>query len=647
MKFPLLVISNFGTFGEGPTEINLADRGLFGIAGVNVDDSSADSNGAGKSTIPDALCWALYGTTARGVEGDEVVNRAAGKNCHVYVEIVDGDDAYAIIRYRKHTKEKNGLRLVHVDRSGVETDLTQGTEKLTQAKIDKILGCSYEVFKAAIYCGQEQQIDIPALTDKGLKVLVEEAGGITLLEECYGVALTEAKDAATALALALSAKASAESAEANAASFEITMKNEQLEWQKNRDIELAELDTAITVAYGEIKLRARALKKTDIAALRKEKDGLTAALSAVEIERATERDLQKAAVSTENERLRLYDQAIALKKDVEKRRKALAEHDSAAPGNCKECGQTIPDDPKARDAHKRAQSALIAERVSEFNELKKRVVEASERATAASKALDEHRKTMTDVSDTTAKLTKITGEISAYEMQERDITTLQKHAEKEVARQIELRKAVNPFDAKVAAANAARDDAEVKVADAIYKVEEAERVKVIADATVKVFGPAGVRAQELDRLTPYLNDRTAHYLSALSDGNITATWTTLTRNAKGELKEKFSIEVDHSKGGASYRALSGGEKQKVRKSCMLALQDLVASRATKPIDLWIGDEIDNALDHAGLERLFGVLEGKARERGTVAIISHNDMAAWLRDVVIVEKRGEVSSLVEA
>ncbi|MDN9032308.1 exonuclease, partial [Enterobacter hormaechei] len=73
----------------------------------------------------------------------------------------------------------------------------------------------------------------------------------------------------------------------------------------------------------------------------------------------------------------------------------------------------------------------------------------------------------------------------------------------------------------------------------------------------------------------------------------------------------------------SFQTLSGGEKRKVRIACSLALQDLVASRVSKHIELFIGDEIDAALDTAALERLMGTLEAKARARGTVMIISHN------------------------
>ena len=110
------------------------------------------------------------------------------------------------------------------------------------------------------------------------------------------------------------------------------------------------------------------------------------------------------------------------------------------------------------------------------------------------------------------------------------------------------------------------------------------------------------------------------------------------RNSKGELREKFSIEVTNDKGAKTFRGLSGGEKRKVRLATALALQDLVATRAVKPIDLFIGDEIDDALDPAGLERLTTILEEKAKDRGTVMVISHNDLQDSISNIIQVEKK---------
>jgi DNA repair exonuclease SbcCD ATPase subunit len=77
----------------------------------------------------------------------------------------------------------------------------------------------------------------------------------------------------------------------------------------------------------------------------------------------------------------------------------------------------------------------------------------------------------------------------------------------------------------------------------------------------------------------------------------------------------------------------------------MALQDMVASRATKPINIFICDEVDHALDESGLERLMTILNKKAKERGTVLVISHQSLGDWIDDVIVVTKErgyGQVS-----
>lgn len=187
-----------------------------------------------------------------------------------------------------------------------------------------------------------------------------------------------------------------------------------------------------------------------------------------------------------------------------------------------------------------------------------------------------------------------------------------------------------------------------KLEEEVAKLETAhvsalDRQK-LAEAAAKVYGPAGVRAYILDTVTPFLNARTAYYLSLLTDGNIHAVWSTLDSTKKGEVRERFSIDVTSKVGAATFKGLSGGEKRKVRLACAMALQDLVASRATKPINLFIADEIDHALDESGLERLMAILDKKAQERGTVLVISHNSLADWIDQCVVVVKEGGVSRL---
>lgn len=148
MDITNLSIRNFLTVGHA--EIQLDQRGLVLIQGENTDDTSAASNGAGKSSIVDAICWALYGTTAREVSGDDVVNTTAKKDCGVEVTLDDDGKVYRVTRYRKDKINKNQLFVQQKDGSAW-IDLSKGTDKETQEVVRKVMGCSLEVFVGAIY----------------------------------------------------------------------------------------------------------------------------------------------------------------------------------------------------------------------------------------------------------------------------------------------------------------------------------------------------------------------------------------------------------------------------------------------------------------------------------------------------------------
>ena len=66
LKFTKLIIDNFLSFGHA--EVDLNDRGYTLIEGINNNPKdSAKSNGAGKSTIFSALCYALTGEKIQGL----------------------------------------------------------------------------------------------------------------------------------------------------------------------------------------------------------------------------------------------------------------------------------------------------------------------------------------------------------------------------------------------------------------------------------------------------------------------------------------------------------------------------------------------------------------------------------------------------
>jgi DNA repair exonuclease SbcCD ATPase subunit len=624
----------------GQMNFSLYDQGLVLVQGENRDNPSANSNGSGKSSMVDAVSWVLYGETARGVDGVGIVRSGAKEAC-VSLALEDEDSGVTYVVVRTRSKTKTTLTLTSTQ-AGVIQDLTQGTVALTQAKLTAILGSSAEVFRAAVYLGQENMPDLPALTDKRLKELIEEAAGLSVIEACY--------ERARVLAADHEAKLNHIKAQIALLDAQITTHASALEasqedfsaWTRQQGVRLSQAQTQLKDSQD----RQRALQEgvTKLEPLEKSVTQrlaeITHELAGFEI--ANDRAKTRRQELLEAERVVVRSEATA-RQAIERLKIQEAHLHHIGTGHpCESCGQALQgatlDDALAgaRSAVENAQGKA-REAARDVRDMRERVAQARSAAAAAEAAIP-------DVTLLQSEATEHRRLIDCAQAQRRELHEATREAKRAEADMKALRAETNPHSEPVHRQKAVLSGLSVTRASMADNdlVAQEERLAE-AKSVVAVFGPAGVRAEILDQVTPYLNARTAAYLDTLSDGTLKALWTTLVRDAKGNLKEKFCIEVTHP-AGEGFAALSGGEKRKVRIATALALQDLVASRASKPLRLWVADEIDDALDDAGLERLMGVLGEKAREKGTVLVISHNSLTDWIPNAWTVAKSGGVATL---
>jgi DNA repair exonuclease SbcCD ATPase subunit len=644
MKILGLTIQNFAAIGE--VQVALDDKGLVLVQGDNKDDTSQDSNGSGKSTIPDALCWAFYGETAKGQSGDKIVNRTAKKDTAVEVTVVDEDtdDVYRIARYRKHKTFKNMLRLeLQVGTSGWK-DLTGGTDKITQALVEKVIGCNLEVFSSAIYAGQEAMPDLPGMTDKQLKVLIEESAGIAQLQAAADIANRHVKDRKLIVqdhqAKIDKLQSNIELLNSNIASLGVR----STDWEASKLVHIADAEANVVTleASFDDALGDRIVKKK--AQLTKQLSDTRDKIAGSDAERVEERRLADVAGDAGMADAHAGMQVKSFQQRLDEAQHNL-EHVGEDVGQpCKTCGHVLGSeevDLKAsldRATNVRDAAAAKVKAATDTHD------KASTAKAAAQSALSAYRASMTDVSALTAELTtigenvaKLDAALTAWNRQKTGLEAAKSAVQAEKDKK-------DPYTQQI-------DDARDQIDTINAKIEEVEEKRVdaakdlfVAEEALRVYNPAGVRAHILDTVTPHLNARTSHYLSTLTDGNVAAIWSTVSKTAKGELREKFVIDVQSKTGGESFKDLSGGEKRKVRLACAMALQDLVASRANKPIKLFIADEIDTALDAAGLERLMAILDAKSRDKGTVLVISHSDLRDSIRNSVTVTKKGGKSTI---
>ncbi|EOD5320497.1 AAA family ATPase [Klebsiella pneumoniae subsp. pneumoniae] len=629
MKFLTLEVENFMALANAKVELD--QRGLVLIQGVNAGDSSAASNGAGKSTLMNSLMWCIYGETSHGVKGDDVLSTGHEKNCRVKVTIEDEGKRYAIIRHRKHKEFKNRLIV-----RGEDGDMTKGKDSLTQEFVERLIGASKEVFMASIYASQEAMPDLPGMSDKNLKTIVEEAAGVDRLTKAYAIARERANAAAArmettktkmdaCLSLVESAQNELESAKTSSEAWERD-RNERL------DVARADLVGAeVTLTEVEMELRSLPEQIRDTEnAIGKEREKLASKeehdAKLVKV-RGAITDIRASIRITENIQKEAMQRARAFKVKAEEVNTKVGEPcPTCGKAYCVEDLSTVKESFVEQARSEISQAQASATSVAKYQEHLEKALKIESSLVASTP----------DVSAIISRIEQLTKELGTLRHREKEIVAVEAlvaRARSEVDR---ITKETNPFLAVIK-----RHEESLAANKSNYGVLKTELKNIqeqalLLDKARQVYSPAGVRSHILTSVTPFLNAQTAEYLNTLSDGNIVAEWSTMESTKKGEWRDKFNISVRKIGASKTFQTLSGGEKRKVRIACSLALQDLVASRASKNIELFIGDEIDDALDTAGLERLMGILEAKARERGTVMIISHKEMKSWFRETITVE-----------
>lgn len=108
INFKRIKFSNFFSFKYA--DIDLTNRGYTIVKGVNnnpIDNSQ--SNGSGKSSIWEAISYALTGTTIRGVK--DVVNNKGDDGAIVELEFDIDKDHYRVCRYKDTKEFKTDLKI--------------------------------------------------------------------------------------------------------------------------------------------------------------------------------------------------------------------------------------------------------------------------------------------------------------------------------------------------------------------------------------------------------------------------------------------------------------------------------------------------------------------------------------------------------
>ena len=178
-----LTVKNFMSVGNQTQGVNFGREQLTLVLGENLDqggDDSGSRNGTGKTTIVNALSYALYGQALTSIKKDNLINKINNKNMLVTLTFESNNNSYRIERGRKPSVMKfyvNGT-----EKTTEETDDAQGDVRETQHDIDELLGMSHTMFQHIVALNTYTQPFL-SLRANEQREIIEQLLGITILSE--------------------------------------------------------------------------------------------------------------------------------------------------------------------------------------------------------------------------------------------------------------------------------------------------------------------------------------------------------------------------------------------------------------------------------------------------------------------------------
>ena len=316
--------------GAATQGIDFDRNDLTLVLGENLDlGGDGSRNGTGKTTIINALSYALYGQALSNIRKDNLVNKTNGKNMLVSLDFNVNGQEYRIERGRK----PNVLRFYVNNEHKAAEDEAQGDSRETQDAIERVMNMSHDMFKHVLALNTYTEPFL-SLKANDQRTIIEQLLGITLLSE-RADAIKElnrqTKDAIQQEEFRI--RAVQEANKRIEEQIESLRKRQRL-WTAKRDEDVGKLEQAIA-DLEHINIDAEVQAHRDLEAFHVKKKALD--------------DANRYIRQIDSDDAKLNKLLVKLKTEIE----ALDAH------KCHSCGQDLHDD--KQDELKQAKQALVQE----------------------------------------------------------------------------------------------------------------------------------------------------------------------------------------------------------------------------------------------------------------------------------------------
>ena len=604
--FNKIMLHNFLSFGDAEIELN--NRGYVFVQGVNENpNDNSLSNGAGKSSIWDAISYALTGVTIRGTK--DVVNIHTDDGAFVALDMdVDGKN-FKILRSKNHSKYKTNL-LIYIDGKNVSGKGIRDSDALLQQYLPDLTA---SLLGSVIILGQGLPQRFTNNTPSGRKEVLEKLSKSDFMIEDLKNRIAKRKQQ-------LSQKIREEEDKILSLQSEKTIYEKQL--KSNQDL----LNTmsppeAYDNAIEELQTKLNNIEKSvqeleiEISGTSSKQSDLLVNYNSIISEQNAE--LQQVDIKYSSELKELNDaksdntsKGYALKQEITKI--------EAIKDVCPTCGQKLPNVSKPDTSKMREEMLLYANTVKELN-VKISNVEAKVKAEKTTISLN--FKVRQNALSTEMQNIKVT--VDKLNTSMRDLL---KEKTATSTRLVELKGYKEQYNNKKAIYEANIKDAEQK----IKEIQE----KLLYNNTKEVLTE---HSKIIDKFDTIIKRDFRGYLLSNVISFIDAKAKEYSQYIFETDKISFVLDgnnINISYDGKEYDNLSGGERQKVDIIIQLSIRDMLCKYLNFSSNILVLDEIVDFLDATGCDKIMNLINTRLNDINSIYFISHHTDLGFSYDSVL-------------
>lgn len=590
VNFKKLSLVNFLSVGDEPVTIEFR-KGLHVITGKNKDKPDR-RNAIGKSTIADALYFAIFGETLRELKKDLIPNNLTNGKTHVELDFEldssKGTNNYKIIRTLSPSK-------VLIFKDGV--DRTRDSIKNTTTYINQVLSASPSIFQNCVIMTVNNAVPFMAKNKIEKRKFIEDIFGM----EVFSTMLTN-------------------------------LRNEYNEISREHDTQLTKLEE-IEKAYKNYEdqkqriLQTRKEKREKYLGRQKDNTEEKEKLEK-QIEEVKEVDVDKIekqivaleeAAQNQDTKIEHNLEAVARNKAIAATRKESYKKIGTDDEQCPVCLRTMEDH----------DSELIAK---EKKKLKEMIHEAIEDIKSCSEGLKELR---VKKEKFLKAINECRNKISDAKLQEQNKKNIEQRIEQLDKWQEELKSDLEAIESTDTDFDQLVIDTKKRVTKLEKKVEAFRSELAKLDIVKYVVSEEGVKSYIVNKLLELLNSKLLHYLKRLDSNSICI------------FNEYFEEEILNEKNKVcSYFNFSGAERKSIDLACLFTFSDIRRLQGGVQYNIAIYDELfDSSFDEKGIELITHILQDRVEELDECSIvISHRkeSIKAVTGDVIYLEKENGIT-----